>query len=101
MAAGGGAQGVRAVQGNVPCGARGHLRDEGHAALRGGGAACRARDDGRGLLVLWARSQPQGLGGLSTSPPCRRSLLAPACTRGAVSPLDARKLHDLIFLISR
>src|SRR5262249_60888621 len=100
MASGGGAQGLRAVQGHVPCGARGHLRDQGHAAVCGGGAACRARADGRGLLVLRARPQPQGPGGLSTSSPCRGSLLAPACTRGAVSPFDSRKLYDLIFYLS-
>ena len=43
VAAGGGVQGVRAVEGEVPRGARGHRREQGHAAVRGGAAARRAR----------------------------------------------------------
>src|SRR6516165_6819935 len=95
IAAGGGAQGVRASQGQVPRGARRHRREQGDAALRRGSAARRARVHGQRLLVLWACGQPQGAGDLPASPLCAGPFVATGVAGRAVPSLDPRKLCDL------
>ena len=61
LAAGGGAQGVRAIQGDMRWRSLGHLGDQGDAAVRRGALAAGARVDGRGLLVLRRRANRKTL----------------------------------------
>src|SRR5207302_7279916 len=90
-------QGLPGVEDRVPCRARRHVSDKGDLAFCRRAAARRARAHGRGLLVLRACCQPQGAGKIPPAPPRGGSFLTPGHARGAVPPLDARKLRDLIF----
>ena len=68
---------------------------QGHAAVRGGAAARRARLHGQRFLVLWARAEPQGAGDVPASPPCAGAVVAAGGAGGAVPSRDPRELRDL------
>ena len=73
LAAGGGAQGVRAGESQVHGGDGGHRHQQMHAAVPGRAAQSRTRTDGARFLELWPGAEPQGAGDVLASPPFGRT----------------------------
>ena len=66
-----------------------------HAVHRGAGRR-NARADGRRLLALWRRAEPQDAGDVPAPPSCAGTVVAAGEGGGAVPPRNAGELQDLI-----
>ena len=101
VAAGRGAQSVRAVERGGAGEIVRHLRHQGDVAVRRGAARRSARADGPRFLVLRRRAEPQGAGLFPRPASCRRPVVAAALGRRTVSSGHLRDVQVVSLVIAR